>query len=279
VTLLALAVSGRGLVDPGRPAVYADDEGFLRGRAAFETIRVYGGRPFRLDAHLDRLEESTRRLGIAAPSRAEIERLVEGVLRNAAASEATLRLYCTPGREGADEPVALAMVGTLPPDLEEVRVRGIRLATLDLAVDPPAPLGGVKSTSYALNMVALDSARAGGNDDALFLARGRIVLEGTGSNVWWRTGRVLCTPSLELGILAGVTRAVLTEAAAGLGYEVREGAFTVDDLFGADEAFVSSSIREVMPVVAVDGRAIGDERPGEAARALQGALRRAATGT
>jgi branched-subunit amino acid aminotransferase/4-amino-4-deoxychorismate lyase len=279
VTLLALAVSGRGLVDPGRPAVYADDEGFLRGRAAFETTRVYGGRPFRLDAHLDRLEESTRRLGIASPSRAEIERLVEGVLRDAAASEAMLRLYCTPGREGAEEPVALAMVGTLPPDLEELRARGIRLATLDLGIDPPAPLGGVKSTSYAVNMVALDSARAGGNHDALFLARGRIVLEGTTSNIWWRTGRVLCTPSLELGILAGVTRAVLTETAAGLGFELREGVFTLDELLGAEEAFVSSSIREVMPVVAVDGASIGAGQPGEAARELQDALRRFATGT
>jgi branched-chain amino acid aminotransferase len=279
VTLLALAVSGRGLVDPGRPAVFADDEGFLRGRAAFETLRVYGGRPFRLAAHLDRLEESTRRLGIASPSRAEIERLVEGVLRNAAAPQAVLRLYCTPGREGAEEPVALAMVGTLPPGLEEQRAQGLRLATLDLGIDPPPPLGGVKSTSYALNMVAVDSARAEGNHDALFLARGRIVLEATTSNIWWRSGTMLCTPALELGVLAGVTRAVLVDAAAGLGYELREGTFVLDELLAAEEAFISSSVREVMPVVAVDGAAIGDGRPGDAARDLQRALRAAASGS
>jgi branched-subunit amino acid aminotransferase/4-amino-4-deoxychorismate lyase len=137
-------------------------------------------------------------------------------------------------------------------------------------------LGGVKSTSYALNMVALDRARAGGADDAVFLARDDVVLEGPTTNVWWRRGRTLFTPALGLGILAGVTRAALVEAAPALGYLVEEGAFPVGELARAEEAFTSSSVREVMPVVAIDGGPIGDGRPGPAARRLQAALRAAA---
>ena len=123
-------------------------------------------------------------------------------------------------------------------------------------------------------MVAVDRAREAGGDDALLLARGRIVLEGPTSNIWWRCDRRLYTPALETGILAGVTREVLAEAAGGLGYEMQEGAFPVDELLGADEVFMSSSVREVMPVSGVDGQAMA---VGPAARELQEALREAAT--
>ena len=102
------------------------------------------------------------------------------------------------------------------------------------------------------------------------------MLEAPISNVWWRTGETLCTPSIDVGVLAGVTRATMLELAPAAGYRVDEGAFVVDELRAADEAFTSSSIREVIPVVELDGRPIGDGKPGEAARALQGALRRVA---
>src|SRR5207245_10519943 len=121
---------------------------------------------------------------------------------------------------------------------------------------------------YAVNMMAVDDARRQGGDDALFLAQGRIVLECPTSNVWWRRGATLHTPSLELGILAGVTRTVALERLPELGYEVREGVYGYDELAEADEAFTSSSVREVMPAVALDGQPIGDGTPGPAARAL-----------
>ena len=147
----------------------------------------------------------------------------------------------------------------------------------DLRAFAPWLLGGVKSTSYAVNMAAEAEARRRGADDAIFLARDGVVLEGPVTNVWWRRERVLHTPALELGILAGVTRATLMAEAAGLGYEVREGAFPLEHLTASDEAFTSSSVREVVPVVKVDGAAIGGGRPGEGARELQAALRAAAT--
>jgi len=101
------------------------------------------------------------------------------------------------------------------------------------------------------------------------------VLEGPTTNVWWRRGRTLYTPSLDLGILAGVTRATVVELAAETGYGVEEGHFGLTELLAADEAFTSSSVREVMPVTELDGAPIAR---GEAADELQAALRRAAEG-
>jgi 4-amino-4-deoxychorismate lyase len=175
------------------------------------------------------------------------------------------------------------MVSEIPPQLEELRSRGIRLISLplgleaDLRAGAPWLLGGVKSTSYAVNMAAEQEARRRGADDAVFLASGGIVLEGPVTNVWWRRERVLYTPALELGILAGVTRATLVAEAAALGYEVREGAFPLEHLAAAEEAFTSSSIRELMPVVELDGAPLGDGEPGPAARELQTRLRACAS--
>lgn len=282
MTVLALAVGGRGLVDPNEPVLHADDEAFLRGRAAFETIRVYGGRPFRLDDHLERLAGSAERLDLPPVDVAGFKGIAREALAAAGEQEVVLRLYLTPGREGGAYPTALAMVSTIPPELDRRRAEGLRMITVQLGLDPsvradaPWLLGGVKSTSYAVNMAAEAEARRRDADDAVFLASGRIVLEGPVTNIWWRIGEELFTPGLELGILAGVTRATLIESASQLGYAVREGVYPFEELAGADEAFSSSSVREVMPVVELDGRPLGDGRPGPAAAKLQDALRRAA---
>src|SRR5262249_17826978 len=109
---------------------------------------------------------------------------------------------------------------------------------------------------------------------AVFVGAGGVVLEGPTTNVWWRRGQTLFTPALELGILAGVTRSALLELAPGLGYEVEEGAFTLSGLAAAEEAFTSSSVREVMRAVELDGAPLPR---GEAAPALQAALRELAS--
>ena len=279
MTLLAVAVGGRGPVDPDEPVLHADDQALLRGRAAFETTRVYAGRPFKLDEHIARLAGSAARLGLPQVDLDEFESLARAALGSADAEDAVLRIYWTAGRENADQPTALALVSTIPPELEDKRARGIKLISLPLGVLPdvravaPWLLGGVKSTSYAVNMTAEAEAQRRGADDAVFLAADGTVLEGPVTNVWWRLERVLYTPALELGILAGVTRATLIEEAARLGYEVREGVFPIEHMRGAEEAFTSSSIREVLPVVELDGAALGDGKPSSAARELQDRLR------
>jgi branched-subunit amino acid aminotransferase/4-amino-4-deoxychorismate lyase len=125
-------------------------------------------------------------------------------------------------------------------------------------------------------MAAQRAARARGADDAVFVGLGGELLEAPTASLWWRSGDTLSTPSLQLGILAGITRAALLELAPGLGLRVLEGVFTAEDLLGADEAFLSSSTREVMPVVEVDGTRVGERVPGPAAAELQAGLRRLA---
>jgi 4-amino-4-deoxychorismate lyase len=163
------------------------------------------------------------------------------------------------------------MLSEVPSWIEETRARGARAVSL-LGVRATAPwlLPGVKSTSYAVNMAAEAEAKRRGADEAVFVDADGVVLEGTVTNVWWRTGEVLYTPSLDLGILAGVTRAAVSELAGIGGYAVEEGAFALPELLGADEAFTSSSVREIMPLVEMDGRSLPR---GPAADALQQALR------
>jgi branched-subunit amino acid aminotransferase/4-amino-4-deoxychorismate lyase len=267
MTLLALGVLGRGLVPVDEPVLRADDEALLRGRAAFETLRVYDRRPFRLDAHLDRLDASAERIGLPPVDRDGLAQLAAEVIA-AGTREAMLRLFWTPGREHDGSPTGLALASSLPAELESERERGIRLVPVRWPT--MRLLAGAKSTSYAENLAARDDARRQGADDALLVAEDDTVLEAPTANVWWREGRTLLTPSLELPILAGVTRGAICEYAPGLDYTVEEGVFPLARLEQADEVFLCSSVREIMPVVAVGDRAFAAR---EAATALQRLLR------
>jgi len=252
VNLLAVAVGGRGLVDPGEAVLSADDEALLRGGAAFETLRVYGGRPFLLDRHLERLRASAEALALQPPDGAAA---LAGLVLEASPPDHVLRLYRT-------ERVLLATASPLPDDLEDLRARGLTLQTVETSAS--SLLQGVKSTSYAEAFAARRMVDA---DDAL-LVSGEVVRECATANIWWRRGDTLFTPAAGPGVLPGVTRAFL------LGEEPAiEGTFRVADLRAAEEAFTTSSIREVMPVVGVDGSPIGDGRPGPVAARLQALLR------
>ncbi|HET7647057.1 MAG TPA: aminotransferase class IV [Gaiellaceae bacterium] len=256
MTLLAVAVEGRGLVDPSKPVLRADDEAVLRGGAAFETIRVYGGRPFLLAEHLTRFRFSADALALAAPD--GVEALV-ALVTGAAPPDHVLRLYRT-------SHALLATAAALPDGLEETRARGLALRTFEVGAPPPL-LGGAKATSYGVSFAARREAERSGADDALLVGEG-LVLEAATANIWWRSGDELFTPATRPGVLPGVTRGFVRSLEP-----VLEGAFPLADLLGADEAFTTSSIREVMPVVAVDGAPVGDGRPGPAAARLQAALR------
>jgi len=256
MSLLAVAVEGRGLVDPEQPVFRADDEALLRGSVAFETVRGYGGVPFLLDRHLRRFRFSIDALALPAADGAET--LVE-LVTAVAPPDHVLRLYRT-------EQVLVATVAALPEGLEELRTRGIALRSVD--VGAPAPLlAGAKTTSYGQAFAARREAEHAGADEALLVADG-LVLEAATANVWWRHGEEIFTPATRAGVLPGVTRELVLEI-----QDVTAGAFELGDLAGADEAFTTSSIREVMPVVALDGKPVGDGTPGPAAARLQAALR------
>jgi branched-subunit amino acid aminotransferase/4-amino-4-deoxychorismate lyase len=252
MTLLAIAVAGRGVVDPAQPVFFADDEAVVRGTAAFETIRIRGGTPVLLDDHVSRLERSSLALRLPPPEGARA--LALEAVEAARADEAALRLFRTSA-------TLVATVAPLPPGLDALRRRGLTLVTIRVASH--GLLTGIKSTSYGANMAAVADAERRGADDALFLGEGDTVLEATTSNVWWRDGDVLTTPSVATGALPGVTRAAVARLAREAGFRVREGSFTLPQLLRAEEAFTSSAVREIVPVVAVDGRELprGDAAP------------------
>jgi branched-subunit amino acid aminotransferase/4-amino-4-deoxychorismate lyase len=256
MTLLAVAVAGRGLVDPGEPVFAADDDALLRGGAAFETVRVYGGRPFLLEEHLARFRFSAEAL--ALPATDGVGELVALVVA-ASTPDHVLRLYRT-------SRALVATTAGVPPGLDDVRTHGIRLRTFDVGA-PAGLLAGAKTTSYDVSFAARRAAEHAGADDALLVAAGR-VLEAATANVWWRRGTELYTPAIRPGVLPGVTRGLICSFE-----KPHEGEFALADVLAADEAFLTSSIREVMPVVAIDDEPIGSGRPGSAAARLQDALR------
>ncbi len=256
--LLAVAVAGRGLVDSSTPVFYADDEALLRGAAAFETVRLRGGSAVLLRRHVDRLERSSLSLRLPAPD--GVEGLVAEAIAAAGVEEGVLRIFRT-------TMTLVATVGPLPAGLDAMRLRGIAVVTV--RSHDAGLLTGVKATSYATALAAVADAERRGAEDALYLGEGETVLEATMSNIWWRDGDVLSTPALSTGVLPGVTRGAVMGLARQAGYRIREGSFTLPALLGADEAFTSSAVREIMPVVAVDGREL---RRGEAAARLQALL-------
>ena len=259
--VLAVAVAGRGLVDPREPVFAADDEALLRGRSVFETTRVYAGRPFRLGEHLTRFAASAERLRLPAPDADECRRLAGDVIDACGGQDdLALRLYWT-GR------TLVVTAGPVDEGLDAQRAQGLRLGVVEWST---GALASAKSMSYAENMGAQDAAIATGADDALLVAHDGTVLEAPTANVFWREGGRLLTPALELPILAGVTRAAVIEISDR---EVEEGVFPLARLLQADEVFVCSSIREVMPVAAVDGTTF---ELGPAAHELQQGLRRVA---
>jgi branched-subunit amino acid aminotransferase/4-amino-4-deoxychorismate lyase len=257
----AVAVAGRGLVDPHEPVFAADDDALLRGRSVFETARVYAGRPFLLDRHLTRFAHSAERVGLPAPDAGECERLAQLVIGASAEQDLALRLYWT-GRD------LVATAAGIDPKLEALRERGLRLVAVSWST---GALASAKSMSYAENMAAQDGAVAAGADDALLVSADGTVLEAPTANVFWREDDALLTPSLDLPLLAGVTRGFLLEIAE---QETVEGVFPLDRLLDAEEVFVCSSVREVMPVASVDGKTF---ELGPAALELQQELRRRAT--
>jgi branched-chain amino acid aminotransferase len=232
------------IVETAEARIPASDDGLLRGDGVFEVIRLYAGRPFALGEHLDRLERSAAAIELPV-DRASLEAEISALLAEFGEHEAQLRLVVTRGGR------RLAATEHLPPMGDTVRLASVTYS-------PTVILTGVKSLSYAANMQATRLAKSRGADEAILVRPDGIVLEPPTSTVFWVSGDgVLRTPSLDAGILASITRARLLDE-----LEVEEGEFPVDDLRGAREAFLASTVREVQPVSAVDGAEL-PECPGE----------------
>ena len=250
------AVDG-SIVPAAEAVIPATDEGLLRGDGVFEVIRVYDGRPFALDAHLDRLERSAAnlRLGREVP-RAELEAETGELLaaRGGSAFDGCLRIVLTRGGR------RLLFTEPMPASPEHVALGFVTYS-------PTRVLDGVKSLSYAGNMLASRLARERGFDEALLVTPHGRVLEAPTSSLFYVAGDgTLCTPPLDEHILASITRdAVLRLTGA------QERAVTADELLETGEAFLASTIREVQPVARIEDVTL--DAPGERTREAADALR------
>ncbi len=288
------------LAAPDAARISVFDRGFLYGDSVYEVIRTYGGRPFELPAHLARLARSAERIGLeprwaATRTVAEIDRTLAaargGDTPDPEAApwnhgERYIRVVMTRGSGAigldpalAVDPVAIVIVQPLEAPPARAYLEGVKAAVVGLrrasprAIDPYAKTG-----SHLPNVLAVREARAAGAYEALLLDEGGFVTEGSSSSVFAvRGGRVL-TPPLRTGILEGVTRGVVLRIAAELGVPADETPLTQRDLEESDEIFVTSTIREIVPVTSLGDLAVGSGRPGPMTYRLHREFRRRAGG-
>ena len=254
-------MNGRLLSDPSEPALTVSDHGFTVGDGVFEAVKVVDGLPFALTRHLARLGESARGLGLPDPDLDEVRRAVDAVLEGDPLALGRLRITYTGGPAPlgsgrGDAPPTLVVVAAplapAPPDASIVTVPWPR--------NERGALAGLKTTSYAENVVALAYAAERGAGEAIFANTAGDLCEGTGSNVFYVLDGELRTPTLASGCLAGITRGLLVEWC-----DVREVDEPIEVLAAAEEVFLASTTRDVQPVRSCDGRDLGE--PGELTRA------------
>jgi branched-chain amino acid aminotransferase len=272
-----------GVVVPEERAVVSvRDRGFLYGDSVFETLRTYEGRPFALRTHLERLERSAALVHIGLPvSVPELAGEVEHAVRASGNAESYVRVMVTRG-EGelgldpglARRPLRVILVAPLHPPPLSAYEEGIGAALIATRrVADATPAAGAKLGNYLVSVLALRDAKAVGADEALIVDGEGHIVEGATSNVFFAAGRRLVTPPVEAGILAGITRGLVLDVARDSGLDVHEECPLARDVSSWDEVMISSSIREMLAVVRVDGRPVGSGRPGPVFRGLLERLR------
>lgn len=257
------------------------DHGFLYGYGLFETMRAYEGHIFRLDRHLTRLRCSAESLGLRPKLDAfDLENACVETLQANKLKNARVRLTITAG-EGDMTPdlntcsnltvlVAAKNFVPLPPEKYE---QGFKAALSFLRRDSQSPLSRLKCTCYVSNILARMEAKAAGCDEAIMLNELNYIAEGSTANIFLVSKGEISTPSLESGILPGITREAVLEIARDLNIKTVERQVELRELSRAEEAFVTNSIIEVMPLTWLNGEPIGTGKPGKLTRNLMAAYK------
>jgi branched-chain amino acid aminotransferase len=247
------------------------DHGLLYGDGVFEGIRAYSGRVFRLESHVDRLYDSARSIDLTIPmSKAAMAEAVVSTLKANGLVDAYIRLIVTrgAGRLGLDprrttDPQIIIITDSIslyPPELYE---HGLKIITAGTMRIPPNALNPrIKSLNYLNNILAKIEGTNAGCLEALMLNHKGEVSECTGDNIFIVKKGEVHTPSTDAGILEGITREAVIELARAAGYAVVERTMDRHDIYTADECFLTGTAAEVIPVVELDGRAIGEGTPG-----------------
>ena len=265
------------------------DRGFLYGDSVFEAMRTYGRVPFRQREHLERLLRSCQRVRIALRiGIPELERRIARAIEQSGLPESYIRVTVTRGSgalgldfASAGEPSVVVSVLALKPQDPNLYRNGIAVRCVRmLRGTESSPALGAKTGNYLVSLLALDDAQRQGAGEAIFVDQAGDLMEGATSNLFVVRGGELSTPPLDAGILEGITRRTVIELAGQLGLACRhQGPMRQQALFDADEAFITTSIRELVPVVRADDATIGDGKPGATTLALLDAYRRRTVAT
>lgn len=247
------------------------DHGLLYGDGVFEGIRVYQNKIFKLKEHLDRLYESARTILLTIPmTKEELTKAVVQTVQQNPYDDAYIRLVVTRGvgSLGLDpnkcvHPQVIIIVDKIALYSEDTYRDGMEIVTVATRRNLPEALSPrIKSLNYLNNILAKIEALHAGCQEAIMLNHDGFVAECTGDNLFLVKQNRLMTPSLEHGILEGITRQAVMELAPRMGLQVLEGTLSRHDLYNADECFLTGTAAGVVPVVKIDGRAIGHGRPG-----------------
>jgi len=258
------------------------DNGFLFGDSVYEVLRTYRGRPFATGRHMRRLRASADRLGIPVPlSNDELLDRVRALLDRAGQVESYIRIVVTRGVgassydfDAVEGPTVAMIQRELQPPSDRHYAEGVHVSTVDVRRNHTRSLDpAIKSSNLLNNILALREAHARGGEEPILLNHEGQVAEGASTNVFVVRHGTLLTPPLSAGILGGITREVVLELAAAQEMPAREEAFGPPALIGADEAFLSSTTREIMPIRQVDETLIGGGRPGPVTQTLLDAFR------
>lgn len=289
---MAATVNVNGQISAQENAVIpVFDHGFLYGEGIYETLRTYRGRLFLFDRHLRRLRNSARLIDLTIPF-ANDDKLVAHIRDTIDAAdleenEAYIRIMITRGvgeltydLRATPEPSWVIIVKPLVPPPADVYERGVKVVLVDIVRNHPQAVNPMIKSNNLMNsaLAAQEALKRGGFEAVMRNYRGELT-ECTQSNLFIVKNGAALTPPLESGLLPGITREFVFDLGRDNGVEVREQVLRDNDLFGADEAFLTSTTREVLPIVAVDERPIGNSKPGATTLKLLKSFRAACSGT
>jgi len=246
------------------------DRGFLYGDGLFETMRAYWGEVFRLEDHLDRLFRSAKEIEISfSYTRKELKNIIKRILKTNNLSEAYIRLTLSRGisetgliSKSKSSATLVIMARKFKPLSPSEYKRGWRSTVVGPRQNQASPVSRLKSLNFLNNILARKEAKAKGVDEGILLNTIGDVTEASTSNIFLVKRGIVITPPEESGLLPGITRRVVLELATSLGLKVYKRRIFLDELMGVEEAFLTNSLIEIMPLVEIDGRRIGKGKPG-----------------
>lgn len=272
-------------VESDKTGVSVFDHGVLYGDGVFEGIRAYGGRVFRLGEHIDRIFAAAKAIALEIPmTKAELSAVVVATCKKNGLTDCYIRLVITRGKgnlgispSNCEKPTVFCIAAGIKLYTDEQYEKGMSVITSvqrrnkATIVDPQ-----IKSLNYLNNILAKIEANRAGAAEAIMLNHDGIVTEATGDNIFIVKNGEILTPPVYVGILDGITRRTVIEAAKKEGIPVRETEFTLFNVYNADECFLTGTAAEAIAVTSVDGRTIGSGVQGEVTKRILAAFRRAA---